>query len=203
MDKLEEIFQAKRVSTTKFREVQHGLGMIGPLEVLDANWRTREGAIEIHKGIHWINLEYFECLTATRDMLPEELSDVLHFLTELTILMGYSYTIIPLDRDFEDLDRLDIVLAASSENGLVFDRCLDNIRFAIHANLRLADLIKNKPWKQTLRDDLDDQLVQECLRGMWFWYGACVRTAEITSRGIHNAFMAKDSVNHNRVDTGV
>lgn len=201
-DRLAEIFDHKRVSSAEFRAVQRKHGLILCPEDMRADPATREGAQELHKGIHWINLEYSEAICARREDRPEELADVLHFLVELALLLGYDHTVVP-ESLVEDEDRLAFLLRASEADPLVFPDFETNARFGILANLVLADLIKNKPWKQTLRPPPAEKAQLEAVQGMFYWYGATVRTAGISAAEIFQAFVGKDAVNHNRVVTGV
>lgn len=203
MDRLKDIFDHKRVSSAQFRAVQAKHGLLYAPEIMLADPETREGAIEIHKGIHWINLELSEFLGASDGERPEELADVLHFLVELCLLVQLDYTALPGPDRGEDYDRLDIVLSASIGDGFVFEDPETNARFTILSALRLAELIKNKPWKQTLRTDLDLIEFTNRLLAIWYWYGATVRTAGVTAQELYDNFVAKEKINYNRIATGV
>lgn len=199
-DRLQAIFEHKAVSSMEFREVQRKHGLLLTPENMTADWATREGAIELHKGIHWFNLELQEFLGAKREERPEELADVLHFLVELTIIAGFDYTLIPYD---PENDRLSYMLRASEEDAFVLPDPEANARFAIIAGLHLAELIKNKPWKQTLKTELDVAEFRRRLSGMFYWYGAVVRTAGLTAQQLYDEFIRKEEINHTRVTTGV
>lgn len=201
-DRLKDIFDHKRVSSAQFRAVQKKHGLILTDDLMYANPETREGAIELHKGIHWINLELSEFLGATEAERPEELADVLHFLVELSLLAEVDYTALPASRG-EDADRLDIILNASANDAFVFQDPETNARFTILAALRLAELVKNKPWKQTLRTDLDLIEFTNRLLAIWYWFGATVRTAGIEAQDLYDNFVTKEKINYQRIATGV
>lgn len=200
MDRLQDIFEHKKKSSFEFRAVQKKHGLIGPLDLLGGDPETREGALELHKGLHWINLELSEFIGASEDEQAEELADVLHFLVEFAILAGFDYTIVP--EGLEGTDRLDVLLASSVNDAFVFDRADANARFTILAALKIAEIIKNKPWKQTLRPIDRDELKRRTM-GMFYWFGATVRTAGFTSQVLYNHFVRKEEINHQRVATGV
>lgn len=202
-DRLLQVFEHKAKSSMEFREVQRKHGLLLAPENLRADPGTREGCIELHKGIHWFNLELQEFLTVSTDDKPEELADVLHFLVELAILFGYDHTIVPIEAAEEDEDRLSVMLLASANNPFVMEDADTNARFAIIAGLHVAELLKNKPWKQTLKPVPDPKDLRERVQAMFYWYGAVVRTAGLTAQQLFDQFTRKDEINHERVTSGV
>lgn len=200
MNRLQNIFEHKKVSSTEFRGVQAGLGMINPENILAADWKTRDGTIELHKGLHWINLELAEFIEARPEERPEELADVLHFLVEFCLLFGYDWDVVP---DAGGEDPLDGVLLASKDDPLVFPDVHTNARFMILAVLQVADMLKNKPWKQTLRTELDPIEFRRRVCGMWYWFGAVARVAGFSSQQVYDEFIAKELKNGRRIATGV
>lgn len=205
MDRLQDIFEHKRKSSAKFRAVQRKNGLLLASEDMRADPATREGTQELHKGLHWINLELAEYLYARPDERPEELADVLHFLVEFALLLGYDHTIVP---DFGDpaypkLDRLDVMLEASMNDVLVMPDPEANARFCICAALRVADLLKNKPWKQSLKPPPDPEKLYQMVSSIFYWYGAVVRTQGMSSQDLYDQFIRKEGINNARVDTGV
>jgi hypothetical protein len=203
-DRLSKIFDLKRKSSLEFRTIQARHGLIPVTDLLLADPHTREGTHELHKGIHWINLELSEFIQAGKDEQPEELADVLHFLVEFTMLAGYTYKVIPLAGNDDRIgwDRLDIMLLASQNDAFVFPDAHTNARFTILAALMVAELLKNKPWKQTLKP-LDRTEFETRIRGMFYWYGATVRTAGLDAAQLYAEYVRKDEINHNRATTGV
>jgi hypothetical protein len=200
-DRLQTIFEHKRASSKHFREVQRKHNLVPTPDVMIASANTREGAHELHKGLHWINLELSEFIGAKPEERPEELADVLHFLVEFAILAGYDHTVIPEStRDGED--RLDLILVASSEDPFVFDEPIMNARFTILQALQIAEILKNKPWKQTLKP-VDEKELKLRLAGLFYWYGATVRTARLTAQDLFDQFERKEKINYERITTGV
>jgi hypothetical protein len=201
MDRLAKIFESKAKSSSAFRTVQFELGMIHRDAVEHADWKTREGCVELHKGLHWINLELSEFLGATPAERPEELADVLHFLIEFALLAGYDATLI--QEDLRWGDRLDIVVQASKDDSFVFPDEETNARFMILATLQVAEMLKNKPWKQTCRVERDEEQFTHRVRGMFYWFGALVRTAGLNSEDLYEQFMRKEVINYKRIASGV
>jgi hypothetical protein len=201
IDKLAQIFESKARSSSAFRTVQFEMGMIAPEAVTKADPLTRHGCIELHKGLHWINLELSEFLGATPAERPEELADILHFLIEFTLLLGLDSTIIGEDARYGD--RLDTVVEASKNDPFVFGDEETNARFMILATLQVAEMLKNKPWKQTTVPIKDEHEFKTRIRGMFYWFGAIVRTSGLDADGIFQQFMRKEEINYKRIATGV
>jgi hypothetical protein len=203
-DRLEEIFKHKRVSSEHFRAVQKGHGLVPTPELLVADPNTREGTHELHKGLHWINLELSEFISATPTERPEELADVLHFLIEFCILAGFDHNIIAQEtvERYGCEDRLETVLKASVDDAFVFDDAIMNARFTILQALQVADLLKNKPWKQTLKI-LDPTQFRTEVNGLFYWFGATVRTHGIDAQTLFDQFTRKENINYERIATGV
>lgn len=203
-DRLQAIFESKRKSSTAFRMVQHKLGAFLDETLIEtADWRSRSGAIELHKGLHWINLELAEFIGAgDRTSQEEELADVMHFLVEFCLLCGYTHEIIKEDPAV-GIDRLEVILNASKEDPFVFNDPHQNARFAILSALRVADMIKNKPWKQTLKVERDESEFEFRVRGIWYWYGATLRTLGMNAQGIRDEFFKKEAINYRRIESGV
>lgn len=201
-DRLAQVFAHKRISSGEFREVQRKNGLLLAPTNLEADPTTREGTIELHKGLHWINLELVEFMFAKMDERLEELADVLHFVVEFAILAGFDETIVP-EHPSGDKDRLDTMLEASENNAFVLDDPEANARFCIVAALKVANLLKNKPWKQTPKPAPDLKEFRESVQGVFYWYGATVRTAGFSAQKLFDDFVRKEEINHNRVVTGV
>lgn len=201
-DRLQQVFEHKRASSEQFREVQRKHGLLLAPENLKADPATREGTIELHKGLHWINLELSEFIAAPQAEVPEELADVLHFLVEFAILAGFDWDVVPVSPD-RNIDRLEYMLEASKSDAFVFEDPHTNARFAILQSLQVADLLKNKPWKQTLKPAPDPEIFANRVRGLFYWYGATVRTAGLDAQQLFDQFTRKESINYNRIATGV
>jgi hypothetical protein len=202
IDRITQMFKKKGESTRRFRAVQERQGMLATPEIpVDIN--TREGTIELHKGIHWINLELSEFLGAPPEMRREELSDVLHFIMEFCLLADIGESLIPGNFSGKGDDRLDLVFVASEKNPLVFNDADTNARFTMLAALHVAEMLKNKPWKQTLKTDMDMTEFRTRVLGIWYWFGATCRTEKMTSQNLYDEYMRKEEINANRIATGV
>jgi hypothetical protein len=127
-------------------------------------------------------------------------------LIEFAILAGFDHTIVPEPIKQEEVsvpDRLDVLLEASVGDAFVFPDAHTNARFAIVAGLHVAEMIKNKPWKQTRKTEIDHRAFTQRVAGMFYWYGAVVRTAGLSAQGLFEEFIRKEKINHERVTTGV
>lgn len=201
-DRLEQVFENKRKSSAEFRAVQRRNGLLLAPEDMRADPATREGTQELHKGLHWINLELVEFLFSSGEERLEELADVLHFLVEFALLLGYDHTLVP-EHGGENKDRLDTMLEASENSPLVLQDHESNARFCIVASLQVANLLKNKPWKQTLKPVPAVHELREGVMSIFYWFGATVRTAGFTSDDLFSDFVRKEQINYSRVATGV
>jgi len=205
MDRFAQLFEKQKLQTEKFFEIQRKNGLWESV-ALPVSMETHEGTLQLHTSLHWIALELSETLFASQDDRPEELADVLHFILEFCILAGLTPDqCVPWKNDEGEKDRLDYLLEASQHDMFVFPDLDSNLRFAIIASLRVADLLKNKPWKQTIKPmtSVAQALFLENVRGLWYWYGACARTAGLTGADLFNAYEAKEQINYDRVRTGV
>lgn len=202
IDRLQDIFDHKAISSANFRELQARHGLISDQHI-PVLFFTREGQHELHKGIHWINLELSEFIAASFEERTEELADVLHFIVEFCLLAGLGPELIPATEP--DKDRLDVLLFASEGDAFVFPDPHTNARFTILAALRVAEMLKNKPWKQTLKTetDFDEDEFRRRVSGMWYWYGATVRTTGVSAQALHDEFLRKEKINYERVNSGV
>lgn len=200
MDRLETIFAHQFEQTSKFHRIQHANGCLAT-EDIPVDLRTFQGTLELHKGLHWINLELSEVLHAREDTRLEELADVLHFLAEFTLMAGLQYSDLP-ESPIENEDRLAYIVRASEADNLIFTDFETNVRFTILAALRVADILKNKPWKQTLRV-VDHSEFKRRVLGMWYWYGACIRTGGYSAQDLFDAYLGKEKINYQRVAGGV
>jgi dUTPase-like protein len=201
MDRLAKIFESKAKSSSTFRTVQYELGMVHLDAIEHADWKTREGCIELHKGIHWINLELSEFLGASPSERPEELADILHFLVEFALLLGFDANLLAEDTRFTD--RLELMLEASKNDAFVFPDEETNARFMILANLQVAEMLKNKPWKQTLKTEMNEAELKQRVRGMFYWFGATARTNGLDAETLFQQFMRKEQINYKRIASGV
>ena len=199
-DRLQRVFESRALQVEQFHAIQRDHGLF-PIKGKIADASTREGAIVLHQLLHWINLELSEFIGASQADAPEELADVLHFLVEFAILAGFDHEIVPAGPNGDD--RLSFMLDASKDDAFVFPDAHTNARFTILAALKIAELIKNKPWKQTLKPAPDPYLFSELLRGLFYWYGATVRTAGLDAQQLFDQFTRKEGINYNRIVTGV
>ena len=207
-DRLSTIFSHQLELTTQFREIQDQNGLLSTPGI-PVNPLSREGCLELHKDLHWINLEMSEVLFAHgQEQVHEELADVMHFLAEFCHVAGLPCeTLFKFPKGFKEqyptADRLDLLLVASAKDPLVFPDYVTNARFVILAVLRVADYLKNKPWKQSIKSDWDQDEFEDRVRGVFYWYGATVRTAGMTPEALFDAYMGTKAKNDGRIESGV
>ena len=123
-----EIFSKQRQLIDQYSGVE---GMGNLLETTDTNLNTANGQKWI-KDFAWRTTEelaeaWEAIMDEDKEHIGDEFADALHFLTELTIIAGYDYTIIP---------EVNLVLHGS------------NPWFPIYHLGMTCNTLKNKPWKQ-------------------------------------------------------
>lgn len=198
MDLLSQLFKKQKSQTEAFLQIQKSNGLWTSNQI-PVEPTTHEGTLQLHCSLHWFNLEISEVLNSPSTQKNEEIADVLHFLLEFCILAGVEADDILLVGPGEE--RLEEVLSASQTDPLVFPDPDTNLRFTILAALRVADILKNKPWKQTLKDlDWDEFL--DRVRAVWYWYGASVRTLGLTAEQLFAEYERKEEINYNRIQKG-
>lgn len=203
MDYLADIFERQRKHNSEFRPLQISSGSIlgNPLPLSPD---VIPDCTELHLGLHWFNLELREVLFSLPDDRSEEIADCFHFLVDFAILCGLTEDdVIPLPDDIPlPEERLAYMLSASEQESLTFERWEENARFCILAALNVADVLKNKPWKQTIRATNQAEFRRR-LYGVFYWFGAVVRTAGMSAEDLYQAYISKSEINHQRVRDGV
>lgn len=197
---LEEIFNHQATLTKKFHGIVSEKGLLVHSYHIPMSPSTWEGSLLLHQTLHWFNLEIGEALYASDlSHRPEEIIDALHFLVEFCLICGIK----PADLLVEETEYpLAYILQASTDDIFIFDDSDSNLRFTILAALRVAEVLKNKPWKQSLRE-IDRKAFLERVRGIWYWWGASARTAGLTSEDVYSRYLQKNEENHRRIAGGV
>jgi dimeric dUTPase (all-alpha-NTP-PPase superfamily) len=152
------------------------------------------------------------------DRFYEELIDALHFLLEFTILSGFGldrFDVLPPGRDY--LDRIAVYLHpetttmdddekkeyyADRRRRINPDVVYRRILTFITKLWMTINLLKNKPWKQSLKE-VDSEKFFTGLRVTWLaFFGVCTY-AGLSPEAIFDTYLSKHGINQNRIDTGV
>lgn len=148
------------------------------------------------KHIAWCATEEVgEVVNAPIEEQPEELADALHFLAELCILSGYDAD------DFESLEYM-FGVARRTLTGTKEEKrnwAVANFVFCLG---RCMNLLKNKPWKQTLKEtnmgSYHKDLKATMLSYVIFVHAYGIDTAE----ELHGLYFQKFEINKQRQATG-
>lgn len=173
---LSAIFEKQKQLADKYAEIE---GMGDLLNTTDTNINTANGQKWI-KDFAWrVTEEICEALEAKEQKenlhYIEEMTDALHFLTELMIICGYSA---------EDLKGLPPSVS-SREMNVVY-------------TLGLAmNCLKNKPWKQTQMLTDEPKFKQYILKSYLLLLGI-YGNAGYSEKDIYNIYFKKNAVNQFR-----
>jgi hypothetical protein len=144
----------------------------------DFSWRVTEEiaeALEAKKSSFEVDVENEELLAQYKQHYTEELIDALHFLTELTIIAGYDYTILGNAEGVEDEWEVVYWLGI------------------------MCNCLKNKPWKQS-QMLTDRPKFENYLRRAWNkMYGVLKFEAQLSDADIYNLYFKKNEVNKFRI----
>lgn len=201
MDRLEKIFIQQREHIGRFHPIQQQNGLLFT-PTLPADPLTREGTLQLHLTIHWANLELFEAVsTNSFTERVEELADALHFIVEFCIVAGFDHTIIP--RPSGNRDRWSSLFKSAEQRDESFSSPQLAINAVILAGLSIADILKNKPWKQSVRGDFDRTQLQRLTQRLLAQFGTAVSDSGATPEELYNAYFEKSHENKRRAQTGV
>ncbi len=160
-------------------------------EIKDMAWRVTEELAEAHEAY----LKMAEGVTEAKIHLVEELSDSLHFITELCLMVGVTPSMIcpgyPVD-----FDLLDVSVA--QDRSVVLETDLHSSFFMPIYQLGLAmNCLKNKPWKMSqMMTDVDYfhkqvVLAYQAMIGLFCYF-------ERDSSQIYDIYFRKNAVNRFR-----
>lgn len=190
-DRLEAIFTRQKELMEKYHHIEVRSGLL-QTEDCPVNLDDRRGQARI-KDFAWrMTEEVGEALDAKGidiEHYLEELIDGLHFLTELTILAGFS----PKDlrdklRIQGDVDTLTGIF--QSENNY---EGLAEVTTLVRELGMMCNCLKNKPWKQSqMRTDKD--AFYSRLANVWSVYIKMLGQ-EINMDGITQTYLKKSQVN--------
>jgi hypothetical protein len=175
----------------------------GQVIIKDYSWRFIE---EIGEALEAYNLHRSD-LTHLR----EELSDALHFLTELTIHAGLTESFLFEDKATEDPYRMEllfiksittisedpempVVFRYSFRKGITYGNLLIASGLTLESMGKTCNCLKNKPWKQS-QMTTDINKFNACLKETWIRFiGLCI-TAGFDEESLFLMYLNKNQVN--------
>lgn len=205
-DRLYAIFQRQRELWDKYHhiEVKSGARIS---EHCPVNLHDRKDQLQIKDYAWRVIEEVGEAIDASQheDHYHEELVDGLHFLTEMTILVGLDWNqIIPDGSEVRATDHLeDLVTRARETTEMVFGAddgkvILPHLVSKLVMELgMMCNCLKNKPWKQSMMMT-DEQAFYGRLREVWGVYVALLVNSGLDADGITDTYLKKSQVNQFR-----
>jgi hypothetical protein len=199
MDRLELMFGRQTELMHKYHEIEVASGLVQTEECpVDMNCQKGQARI---KDFAWrFTEELAEALSAVGQTdFKEELMDGLHFLIELSILVGKGFDSIT---DFEpgqtEMDYLELLYQDGKELALSEGLAEDTIVVKIITNIgMMCNCLKNKPWKQTMKPT-DTELFYKRLEDLWLTYFAYLFRAGFDSCEIFEGYFNKATINQAR-----
>jgi NTP pyrophosphatase (non-canonical NTP hydrolase) len=214
--KLRTIFEKQKELMVKYHpiEMRSGLRITdecpinlhdgkGQVLIKDYAWRFTE---EIGEALEAYNL-HRDNLTHLR----EELSDALHFLTELTIHAGLTEDFLFEDKTTENPYRMELLFIQAvttlSEDpdmpvgfrytfkkGVTYGNLLMASGLTIESMSKACNCLKNKPWKQS-QMTTDINKFNNCLKETWIRFiGLCI-VAGLGEESLFLMYLNKNEVN--------
>lgn len=190
-DRLEAIFQRQRELWSKYHpiEVKSGLRIT---EDCPVNLDDRRGQFQI-KDYAWRVMEEvgeaIDAMSQDREHFHEELIDGLHFLTELTIMAGYTPQ--DLTRHLTDPGDLLQKLIAQGDSEEEF---AEKVTYLVEQLGMMCNCLKNKPWKQSMMTT-DRGAFTSHLRLVWIAY---INLIGLPADDITDIYLRKSQVNQFR-----
>lgn len=202
-DRLQAIFQRQQELWDKYHhiEVESGARIS---EHCPVNLHDRKDQLQIKDYAWRVIEEVGEAIDAsqTKDHYQEELVDGLHFLTEMTILVGLGWDqLIPEELRVEGTDHLeDLVIRSKSDMTAMFGENPreDPLPYLV-SNLvmelgMMCNCLKNKPWKQSMMMT-DEAAFYGRLRRVWGVYVTLLLNSGLDADGITDTYLRKSQVN--------
>lgn len=202
-DRLCAIFQRQKELWDKYHhiEVESGARIS---EHFPVNLHDRKDQLQIKDYAWRVIEEVGEAIDASesKDHYQEELVDGLHFLTEMTILVGLDWdTLAPEGFEVDATDHLeDLVIRARRFTGETFgEDSGENILPLLVTKLvkelgMMCNCLKNKPWKQSMMMT-DEKAFYWRLREVWGVYISLLLNSGLDAEGITDTYLRKSQVN--------
>lgn len=190
--KITDIFNKQRELMEKYEHIEADNGFRQPFAIpVDINFNHDQARL---KDFAWrITEEMAEAieqlLSGNWDAAREELADVLHFMSELTILLGREELIEDLVNDF-----------AKSKPSRMFEPLTQYGLITYHLSMTMHEL-KNKPWKQSHRPTNEEKF-DEYYKLFWNNYLDLCINVGMNIPQLFEEYMKKHQVNVDRQKSG-
>lgn len=192
LDRLDWIFKAQMELTEKFLPIEMGNGRATADYPVDIN--SRVGQIVIKDFLWRITEEIVEALDSTdRTDRIEELADVLHFITELCLLIG-----VRLSEKGDDSDDRLIAITKHQTKDIGISDASDQAMLVISFLGKAGNLLKGRPWKREYPDTDMASLKGYIVNAYHAVIGMFVNEG-LDGHGIFKAYFAKEAINQERL----
>lgn len=192
-ESLRAIFDRQKELMEKYHDIEFRSGLMqtedcpvnlddkrGQARIKDFSWRITE---EVGEALDAITNESGESALLH---FHEELVDGLHFLTEMTILIGYD---LPEYTTLKDLIEEGSYRNCYTLNDLVSDHVM-------YLGM-MCNCLKNKPWKQSMMKTNKENFYKH-LKLVWSNYIAILTSQDLTEEEITDLYLRKSQVNQFR-----
>ena len=192
-ESLRAIFDRQKELMEKYHDIEFKSGLMqtedcpvnlddkrGQARIKDFSWRITE---EVGEALDAITNESGESALLH---FHEELVDGLHFLTEMTILIGYD---LPEYTTLKDLIEEGSYRDCYTLNDLVSDHVM-------YLGM-MCNCLKNKPWKQSMMKTNKENFYKH-LKLVWSNYVAILTSQDLTEEEITDLYLRKSQVNQFR-----
>ncbi len=204
-NRLLEIFNAQRQLANRFLVIEKNNGLLrleDKIEALELDSFHNQARL---RGAAWRIIE--ECAELSieepygKPELIKEVSDILHFLTEFSILSGVeSHNIVEpelLDNDMDsmsyifDISHVDLVFLFEG----VWKDFVTQVGWAVNH-------LKNRPWKSSMKTtNKEEYRIQVKL--CWYRFSDICQNLHISSEDLYRAYFHKNTENQLRIENGV
>lgn len=193
---LQEIFDAQTKLGNRFLIIEkenglaRGTDYIGEVNLHDFYnqqkirghaWRVTEECCEL-----------FRAYIDDKDKAPEELSDILHFLVEMSVLCGLK------PHHLAEEDPMGYLFNGFGDPGEFF-KCWN--RFVVQLGMTI-NILNSRPWKTTLKP-VNLVAFQIDLRMCWYRFAELAWSMEIGPVTLYSLYFDKHSKNVGRIESGV
>lgn len=216
-DMLVAIFNQQRSHMKVYAQIEDENGLLqtpdipvnlqdkfGQARLKDFAWRITE---EIGEALNDLYLD-----SNSRSYF-EELSDVLHFLTEFTILAGYRPEDLirePVNKKVDYLEELYNQTEIATKHLDFYWFTYNDIAFLVAEFIRelsmLCNLLKNKPWKRSVAQgklkETDPFKFKKQLINVWEKFIHICLTSGIGPQNLYELYFHKSDKNKKRQETG-
>jgi len=196
-NKLDDIFQKQASLMNKYHEIEKQNGF--PVFKAPVNLHGAQAQAKI-KDFAWrITEEVGEALEALAkeedEHFKEELADALHFLTEMSILIGYKP-----EKTLEEMFKESILGNCESETDQLNEVYFRAGIFIMELG-KAMNCLKNKPWK-TSQMITDVDYLFKCLAKTWEVFIDLCDVGGLGADSLYDLYFRKNKVNQFRQRSG-